>query len=238
MNPFDLPPLAALLEAAASALTALSAVVTPAGAIVVVTILVRAVLIPVGVSVAKAARGRRRLAPKLAELQRRYRRDPQRLQKATLELYAAEKASPFAGCLPMLAQAPVLALVYALFASATIGGAPNHLLEATFLGVGLGRHLGDLAGGVLPGDIAFLVILVVLGVAAWLGRRLTLRDAVAPPTGGPSAGALLDPRGALSWTPFLVLIGAAVVPLAAGIYLAVSGVWTCVERHVLRAVYA
>lgn len=240
MNPFDFPPIAAILELAASALAALGAVVTPAGAIVLVTLAVRVVLIPVGVSVAKAAQGRRRLAPQLAALRRRFRGNPERLQRETLALYAAEKVSPFAGCLPMLAQAPVLSLVYAVFASARIGGEPNRLLESSLLGAGLGRHVSDLAAGVSPSDLVLLGLVAVLAVVAWLTRRMLLRDALAAPApaqGAPGA-ALLDPRGPLSWAPFATIAVAAFVPLAATLYLAVSGVWSYAERRVLRHVYA
>ena len=50
MNPFDFPPIAAVLSAAETALLALGAVTTAAGAVVIVTLAVRALLIPVGVS--------------------------------------------------------------------------------------------------------------------------------------------------------------------------------------------
>lgn len=240
MNPFDLPPIAAILAASADALAALGALVTPAGAIVLVTLAVRAVLVPVGVSVARAAQGRRRLAPQLAELQRRHRKNPEKLQKATLELYAAEKVSPLAGCLPMLAQAPVLALVYALFAYPTIAGEPNHLLGSTLLGAGLGRHLVDLGSGLQPSDLVFAELLVAIGVVAWLNRRMALRDAPpasANPARDAPGAALLNPRGPLSWAPFLTLVAAAFVPLAATLYLAVSGLWSHLERRILRRLY-
>jgi YidC/Oxa1 family membrane protein insertase len=243
MNLFDLPPIAAILAASADALGALGALVTPAGAIVLVTLAVRALLVPVGVSVAKGAQGRRRIAPQLAELQKRHRKNPEKLQKATLELYAAEKVSPLAGCLPMLAQAPVLALVYALFAYPTIAGGPNHLLDSTLLGAGLGRHLIDLGSGFQPSDLVFVVLLVAIGVVAWLNRRMALRDAppasadAATARAGAPGAALLNPRGVLSWAPFLTLVAAAFVPLAATLYLAVSGTWSYLERRALRAMY-
>ncbi|MCS0499034.1 YidC/Oxa1 family membrane protein insertase [Protaetiibacter mangrovi] len=238
MNIFDLPPIAAILAVSADALAALGGLVTPAGAVVLVTLAVRAVLIPVGISVAKAAQGRRRIAPRLAELQKRYRKRPEQLQKATLELYASEKVSPLSGCLPMLAQAPVISLVYALFASATIAGAPNHLLDASLLGAGLGRHLIDLGSGFQPSDLVFVALLVVIGVVAWLNRRMALRDAAPTLATEVPGAALLSPRGPLGWAPFLTLVAAAFVPLAATLYLAVSGVWSYTERRVLRSVYA
>ena len=134
------------------------------GAVVLVTLAVRALLIPVGVSTAKAAQGRRRIAPQLAALQKRYKKNPEKLQKETLALYAAEKVSPLAGCLPMLAQAPVISLVYALFASARIAGEPNPLLDDSLFGAGLGRHLLDVGSGWQPSDLVFVSLLLVMAV--------------------------------------------------------------------------
>jgi YidC/Oxa1 family membrane protein insertase len=222
MNIFDLPVLSALLAASSAVLAALGAAVTPAGAIVLVTVAVRALLIPVGVSLARADRARRRLAPRLAELQKRFARDPQRLQRETLALYAAEKVSPFAGCLPVLAQAPVLTLVYALFASPQIAGAPNSLLDGALLGAPLGRHLADLAAGIAASDLVFAGILVALIAVAVLARRAVLRQA---PSGLSRA---------LAFAPFLTVVAATFLPLAATLYLTVSSAWSLAERAVLR----
>lgn len=237
MNVFDIPVLSSLLTLAATGLEQLGELVTPLGAIVLVTLAVRALLVPVGVSVARAARDRRRLAPRLAELQRRWKGNPERLQRETMALYAAEKVSPVAGCLPMLAQAPVVSLVYALFVLPQIGGEPNALLTAPALGTDLGRHAADALSGAVLGDVSFVAIAVVLAVIAWLNRRMMLRDAAAAPAGSPAVPAVLDPRGPLSWAPFLVLLAVAVVPLAASVYLVVSGAWACAERAVLRRLY-
>ena len=242
MNVLEFPPVATLLDLAATGLGALGEVVTSAGAIVLVTLAVRALLIGVGVSMAKAAQGRRRIHPQLVALQQRYRGNPQKLQKATVELYAAENVSPLAGCLPVLAQAPVLMLVYALFASPTIAGHPNALLGDTLFGAPLGRHLLDVASGFQLTALVFPVLLAVLTLVAWLNRRFTLRDLPEPsPASAATAlpgAAALDPRGPLSWMPFAVVLAAAVVPLAATLYLTVSGVWSYAERRILRAIYA
>jgi YidC/Oxa1 family membrane protein insertase len=235
MNVFDLPVLSALLAAATAALALLGTVVTPGGAIVLVTIAVRAALIPVGISLARAERARRRLAPRLAELQKRWARNPERLRRETMAVYAAEKVSPFAGCLPALAQAPVLTLVYAAFASPSVAGAPNALLDATVFGAPLGRHLSDVAAGIAPSDLVFAVLIAALIVVAILGRRAALRlVALAPAPTGPAAGqsALVGRLAGIA--PFLTVVAALFVPLAATLYLAVSTSWSLGERALLR----
>jgi YidC/Oxa1 family membrane protein insertase len=235
MNLFDLPVLSALLAAATAALAVLGSFVTPGGAIVLVTMAVRAALIPAGISLARAERARRRLAPRLAELQRRWRRNPERLRRETLALYAAEKVSPFAGCLPALAQAPVLTLVYAAFASPTVAGAPNALLDATFFGAALGRHVLDLVAGLALSDLVFAVLILALVVVALLSRRAAQRVAspVAAATGTGADQAALIARIA-GVAPFLTVVAALFVPLAATLYLVVSSTWSLAERSLLR----
>jgi len=230
MNIFDFPPFAAVLEAASTVLGALGAVVSPGIAIVLVTIAIRVALIPLSLAVVRAEGHRRRLAPQLARLRARYAKQPDRLRTETLALYAAEKVSPLAGFIPGLAQAPVLTLVYALFTSNTINGHANALLHATLFGAPLGRHLIAAAAGALPTDLVAVALIAVIALIALLSRRAARRIALPLE---PSQQRLAD---VLSFTPFLTVVFAALVPLAATVYLAVSTGWTLIERQVMRKV--
>jgi len=228
MNIFDFPPFAAALDAASAALGLLGAAVSPGLAIMLVTIAIRAALIPLSLAIVRAEGHRRRIAPQLARLRTRYATQPDRLRKETLALYAAEKVSPIAGFLPGLAQAPVLTLVYALFTSNTIDGHANALLHATLFGAPLGRHLIAAVTGAIPTDIVAVCLLIVIGLVAWLSRRAARRSAL------PLEPAQQRIADALSFAPFLTVLFAAVVPLAATLYLTVSTSWTLIERHVMR----
>jgi YidC/Oxa1 family membrane protein insertase len=231
MDPFALPPVAALLAALHDAVVTLAVALDPlaggvatAVAIAIVTVLVRILMIPVGISHARAENTRRRLAPKLRVLRQRFASDPQQFQRKAAALYREEHASPFAGLLPLLAQAPVISLVYALFIRGTIGGHANVLLAASMGGVPMSASLMT-AGATWPALGFFGALLFVLALTAWLSRRAALHASVEPAT---RMSALL------SWMPFAVLIVGAVVPLAAGVYLATSAAWGVAERAILR----
>jgi YidC/Oxa1 family membrane protein insertase len=185
-------------------------------AIVALTVIVRLLLIPVGISQTKAEWTRRRLAPALKALQERYKKNPQKLQEKTLELYKSEGTSPFAGFGPALAQAPVLATVYTLFVRVSIDGHANALLAATLLNVPLGAHL--VTGG-LPGLLIFLALLLIIAASALVTRRMQ------------------TVTGWMSWLPLIAVPFAAIVPLAAALYLATSTLWTLAERALLRRIY-
>jgi YidC/Oxa1 family membrane protein insertase len=240
VNIFDLPPLAALLDLAYTGFLTLSDALAPlagasaaAAAVVLVTLLVRCLLIPVGVSQAKAEQTRARLAPQLRALQQRHGKDRERLQRETMQLYRDEKASPFAGCLPLLAQAPVVGLVYAVFLHPSIAGHANELLARTLFDVPLGTALVsslftgtfDAATGVVIGVIVALIALV--GEAT---RRL-----FRPPA--PTGEAVAIPPGAIGALQFATAVVAMFVPLAAALYLLVTVAWTLGQRLVLRRVF-
>lgn len=244
MNPYDFAPIAAALDAASALVTGLAGALEPlagtqsaAAAVVLVTLLVRLALIPVGVSQGRAEITRRRLAPLLREIQKRHAKNPEALQRATMKLYADEKASPFAGCLPVLIQAPIVSLVYGLFVHPEIAGHRNALLDAELLGVPLGRSftaslgMGDLAQ--LP---VFLVLLTAIAIVSFLSRRVALSQA--GPVSEATPPALAQLTGALSWLPFLTVVFASFVPLAATLYLAITTAWTLCERVIVRRTLA
>lgn len=250
MNPYEFGPIAAVLDAAYAVVMSLSSLLEPiagttaaALAVVLVTLVVRAVLIPVGVSQVKAANARKRIAPKLADLQKKHGKDRETLQRKTLELYQREKVSPTAGCLPMLLQIPVVSTIYALFIVVTINGHPNALLSERLLGMPLGSSFASLAatGSLdLASVLMAAVAVVVIAVTAQLSRRILAEPLPGTPGGPPAAPAapgapdLTGVMRTLSFLPFMTAIVALFVPLAATLYLVVTTVWTFSERWILR----
>lgn len=240
MDIYTFGPIAAVLDAAYSVVVALQDLIEPmtggasaALAIVLITLGLRAALVPVGVSQVRAEFTRRRLAPRLRALQEKYRKNPELLQKKTVELYTSEKANPIAGVLPALAQAPVLSVVYGLFILPTVNGHENGLLAEHLLGAPLATSFSHLlaTGVVGPELLVYAGLLLVIAAVAFTSRRVAL--AFNRPADG-MAPAMARANSLLSWLPFLTVLFAALVPLAATLYLTVSTTWTLVERAVLR----
>lgn len=241
MDFFAFPPLAAALDLAYAALMGLADLIEPfagsaaaALAVVLVTLLVRAALIPTGVAQAKAEQTRARLAPRLRELQKRFRKDPERLQRETMQLYRDERTSPFAGCLPVLAQAPVVGILYGVFLHPMIAGHPNALLESTWLGVPLGTSLtATIAEGGLDLATALPFGILIIGIAL-VGEATRRLFRMPVPLDGAASPI---PQGLLGVMQFATAVVAVFVPLAAALYLLVTVMWTLGQRLVLRRIY-
>lgn len=228
-----------LVAAAGAAVSWLAGTIAPltggaatAAAIVLFTVAVRLLISPLTVAQVRGERRRAALAPLVRDLRRRYADDPVRLQSELFGLYRSAGASPIAGCLPALLQAPFLLVMYRLF---TTGEGGTGLLTERLAGVSLGHHVTDgLTGAAGPLFGALLAILVAL--AWWTSRRMR-RTATAT---GMVAGAPVEGPGAatlgrlLPLLPYATVLVALVLPLAAVIYLATTTAWSALEQLVLR----
>ena len=83
-------------------------------AIIAMTFLVRLVLLPLSLRGIKSMRRMQLVAPKIQALKEKYKEDPQRFQRETMELYKKEGVNPFSSCLPFILQIPFFIAIYQL----------------------------------------------------------------------------------------------------------------------------
>ncbi len=81
-------------------------------AILVLTILVKLLVLPLGIKSYRSMAKMKILQPEMARLQERYKDDRQRFSIEMMEVYKREKISPLSGCLPLLAQIPIFFALY------------------------------------------------------------------------------------------------------------------------------
>jgi YidC/Oxa1 family membrane protein insertase len=83
--------------------------------IIALTVVTRALLIPLTYKQLKGMRALQALQPQIKELQEKYKNDKQRMQQEMMRFYKENKVNPLASCLPLLAQLPVfITLFYTL----------------------------------------------------------------------------------------------------------------------------
>jgi len=83
-------------------------------AIIGLTALIRMILYPLTYKGMMSMQKMKELTPKIKELKEKYKKDPQRLNAATMDMYKKHGANPLGGCLPMLLQIPVFYAIYRL----------------------------------------------------------------------------------------------------------------------------
>lgn len=84
-------------------------------AIILLTLLVKVLLYPLTKKSSESSFKMQALAPKIKELQVKYKDNPQKMNLEMGALYKKAGTSPLSGCLPMLIQMPLLFAMYNLF---------------------------------------------------------------------------------------------------------------------------
>lgn len=125
--------------------------------IVLLTLIVRIVLYPLSYKGMVSMQKLKDLAPKMKELQDRYKGDPQKLQMHMMDLYKKHGANPLGGCLPLLLQIPVFFAIYRVLYNAI------ELKNSEWI-----LWINDLSA-IDP----YFVLPVLMGVSMYVSQRLT-----------------------------------------------------------------
>jgi YidC/Oxa1 family membrane protein insertase len=107
-------------------------------AIVGLTVLIRAVLVPLTFRQLKSMQEMQRLAPEIQAIKEKYKEDKQRQQQEIMKFYQVHKINPLASCLPLVLQIPVfISLFYMLRTDLKLDICGRQLRE--FYGAALGK---------------------------------------------------------------------------------------------------
>ena len=83
-------------------------------AIIILTVVFRLVLLPLGIKQIKSMQAMQALQPKVKEIQKKYKGNKPKIQEQTMKLYQEYGVNPLGGCLPLLLQFPILIAMYSV----------------------------------------------------------------------------------------------------------------------------
>lgn len=195
-----------------------------AAAILVFTVIIRALLFPIADKAYVSMSKMKALTPKIKEIREAYASDPQRQSKEMMALYKKEKLNPASGCLPILIQIPIFFALYkVLFVSLEMRHAP-------FFGI-----LSDLSAadpsnlftlfGLLPWEVPSMlhlgVLPILMGLSMWLQMKMN------PPPTDPSQ------RMIFAIMPWLFMFMMARFPAGLIIYWTWSNILSMLQQYII-----
>jgi YidC/Oxa1 family membrane protein insertase len=203
--------------------------------IVLLTVVVRACLLPLTIRQFGSMARLQQLAPEMKAIQNKYKDDKQRQQQEVMKFYKENNVHPLGSCLPLVAQLPVfISLFYMLRQSLrtdicpavqrahnggvlsnahTVPCGPNH--GAGFLFI---PDLTDKATG------AVLVVLIILYVGTQLASSLMMSSATMDPT----------QRKIMLVMPVFFVIFIINFPAGVIVYWITTNTWTMGQQYVIR----
>ncbi len=137
--------------------------------IVLLTILIRIILFPLGQVGFKSMRKMQKLAPKINELKEKYKDDKERQYREMTNLYRTNKINPLGGCLPILLQIPIFIALYEVLLSSI------ELRQAPFLwwikDLAVPDSIGTLH--VMGFQLAIHILPLIMGITMFFQQMLT-----------------------------------------------------------------
>jgi YidC/Oxa1 family membrane protein insertase len=84
-------------------------------AVIVFTVIIRLALSPLSLNAARSQKKMNELQPKIKEIQKKFKENPQTQSQALFALYQEAKINPFLSLLPLLLQLPIFIALYQIF---------------------------------------------------------------------------------------------------------------------------
>jgi len=139
-------------------------------AIVALTFITRAMILPLSIKQIRSMRALAALGPQMKEIQAKYKDDRQRQQREMMQLYQENNVNPFASCLPLLLQMPVFITLFYLLRS------PEFIDEVKAAGEESWLFISDITEKATGGTLLILLALY-LGTSVIAGFIMTGRQA-------------------------------------------------------------
>jgi YidC/Oxa1 family membrane protein insertase len=133
-------------------------------AIIVLTIAVRAAVIPLVRRQLVSQRRMQMLQPEIREISRRHKGDALKSREAQQQLFRERGVNPFSGCLPLLLQLPLLFIVYAVIQNGITNYDPSAMLNV------FGVQVVPLQCPAVPEIVNRVVKPCIDPIVPWLGN--------------------------------------------------------------------
>lgn len=200
--------------------------------IVGLTIVVRAALLPLTFKQFKSMQNMQRLAPKIKELQEKYKDDKQRMNQEMMKFYQENNVNPLSSCLPLVAQFPVfISLFYMLRTDLKNDICPGVVKAAEAQGEKLANiHCGSPAGSFLfipdltnKATGGVLVVLILAYVGSQVASTLLM-----------SVTADKNQRRLFLVLPLVFVVFVIRFPAGLLVYWITTNLWTIAQQYIVR----
>jgi YidC/Oxa1 family membrane protein insertase len=207
---------------------------------VLLTVLIRALMIPLTLKQFHSMQRLQRLQPELKAIQTKYKEDKQRQQQELMKFYKENQVNPLGSCLPLVAQLPVfISLFYMLRTSLRVDICPQvqpgaHYINGHWVGIShahtvpCGPHNGaqflfipDLTNNATG---AVLVVLIILYVGTQLASSLMMSSPTMDKT----------QRQIMLLLPLFFVIFIINFPAGVIVYWVTTNSWTILQQYIVK----
>ncbi|MEU8246325.1 membrane protein insertase YidC [Nonomuraea sp. NPDC048916] len=210
--------------------------------IITLTVFMRILIFPLFLKQMRSSRKMQELAPKVAELRKRYKNDKQRMNQEVMALYQGAGANPLGGCLPIVAQFPIFISMFTVL-RAMADGRPVYGMSQELVNSARSAHI---FGAPLPANffmsaadiegfdatvVQTKIVLAIFVAISSLTTFLTVRQSVTRSMAQMPDNPMAQQQKILMYISPLFAFFSLNFPLGLILYWVTTNVWTLAQQH-------
>ncbi|MEU0564189.1 membrane protein insertase YidC [Nonomuraea sp. NPDC005983] len=210
--------------------------------IITLTVCMRLLIFPLFLKQMRSSRKMQELAPKVAEIRKRYKNDKQRMNQEVMALYQGAGANPLGGCLPVVAQFPIFISMFTVLRAMADGhakyGMTQELVDsarsAHIFGAPLPASFWMSEAQIASFDASVLQTKIVLGIfvaISSLTTFLTVRQSVGRSMAQMPDNPMAQQQKILMYISPLFAFFSLNFPLGLILYWVTTNLWTLGQQH-------
>lgn len=131
--------------------------------IIIFALLVKLITLPLSMKSFKSMQAMKDMQPKIEELKKKHKNNPQAINQEMMRMYKAEGVNPLSGCLPILPQMPLFFALFSVFRSTIL------LRDAPFV-----WFIDDLSRGASSFTDPYIILVVIMVAAQFVSQKFTM----------------------------------------------------------------
>lgn len=131
--------------------------------IILFALLVKVITLPLSMKSFKSMQAMKDLQPKVEELKKKHKNNPQAMNQEMMKMYKAHGVNPLSGCLPILPQMPLFFALFTVFRSTIL------LRDAPFV-----WFINDLSRGASSFTDPYIILVIIMVAAQFVSQKLTM----------------------------------------------------------------
>ncbi|TXK34914.1 membrane protein insertase YidC [Nonomuraea sp. C10] len=210
--------------------------------IITLTVLMRICIFPLFLKQMRSSKKMQELAPKVADIRKRYKNDKQRMNQEVMALYQGAGANPLGGCLPVLAQFPIFIGMFTVLQAMASGepkfGMTQELVDsagkAHIFGAPLPAYFFMPEADMIALDaspVQTRVVMAIFVALSSLTTFLTVRQSVTRSMAQMPDNPMAQQQKILMWISPLFAFFSLNFPLGLILYWVTTNVWTLGQQH-------
>ncbi len=133
--------------------------------IILFGLLVKVITLPLSKKTVRSMMAMKELQPKMEELKKKHKKNPQALNKEMMKLYKEHGVNPLSGCLPYLPQLPLFFALFSVFRSTIL------LRQAPFI-----LWWDDLSRGATSVTDPYIILVILMAGLMFVQQKMTMTD--------------------------------------------------------------